>query len=427
MKLRLAAGLLLVLVSCANESPSSPFDQVASNLISTAESTSTTTTTTTATTSAAATATTTTSATTTTTTSATPLSSAVSSGREISDDPLPRADLFDAAFELNVLTAGSVDVSVAVMFQGEIVHTYASSSAKSSRPVDPNTSFRIASVSKILTAETVMKLVDQGRVQLDDRVVDDIAQSMGITLADERARNITIRQLLSHTSGLSNFLKIFFDVGTYDQTSMLTEVLGQSLASEPGSSYKYSNVNYVLLGKAIELATGSTYEDAVRVSILEPLGADSFRLTDTYEFAERDARHAVSANRTYMEQLGAAGAWVATASDVARMVSVIDEDFAVVPLLTAQSTRTMKTPATPTGVAPTWDYGLGLRLFSSGEWGHSGSIENVHALAVKRPDGLIVAALVNGSKPKETDDLLRIINDAVLAARTGVAATTTVP
>jgi hypothetical protein len=86
----------------------------------------------------------------------------------------------------------------------------------------------------------------------------------------------------------------------------------------------------------------------------------------------------------------------------------------------------MKLPATPVPVGPLWDYGLGLRLFVSGEWGHSGSIENVHAMVVHRPDGLVVSVLVNGTKPKETDDLIGAINDAVLAARTGVAATTTI-
>ena len=82
--------------------------------------------------------------------------------------------------------------------------------------------------------------------------------------------------------------------------------------------------------------------------------------------------------------------------------------------------------ATPVPVGPLWDYGLGLRLFVSGEWGHSGSIENVHSMAVHRPDGLTVSVLVNGTKPKHTDDLIGAINAAVLAARTGIPATTTI-
>ena len=340
--------------------------------------------------------------------------------------PLPNTDLFDAAIKLNTIDAGSRDVSVAVVFQGQVIHTFAASSTKSSRPAKVDTNFRIASISKILTAEAVLKLVDQGLLQLDEPIVGPIADTIGLTLFDERARNITIRQLLSHTSGISNFLKIFFEAGFYDQMGMLTETLGQPLATEPGSTFKYSNVNFVLLGKAIELATGIAYQDAVKELVLDPLGLNSFRMVGTYEFGPSDALHAVSGNRTYMEQLGPAGAWVATASDVAKMIASINARSPSPHVLSKESMKLMITPATPQGVTPLWDYGLGLRLFASGEWGHSGSIENVHAMAIHRPDGLSVSVLVNGSKPKETDDLIAAINAAVLAARTGIPATTTI-
>ncbi len=341
-------------------------------------------------------------------------------------EPLPNPELFDAAIRLHTLDAGSRDVSVAVVYDGQVIHSYAASSRKSSRAVDEQTSFRIASISKILTAVTVLKLVEQGQLELDEPVVGRVADNIGLMLADSRARDISVKQLLAHTSGISNFLEIFFDIGAYDQMSMLSETLGQSLSTEPGSAYKYSNVNYVLLGKAIELVTGLSYHDAVEQLVLAPLGLQSFRLVGTYEFGPSDALHAVSGGRTYMEQLGAAGAWVATAIDVAKMVDSINADSPTLHILNADLMKLMKAPATPKPVTPIWDYGLGLRLFVSGEWGHSGSIENVHSMAVHRPDGLVVAVLVNGSKPKETDDLIGAINDAVLAARTGVVATTTV-
>ena len=340
--------------------------------------------------------------------------------------PLPNTDLFDAAIKLHTIDAGSRDVSAAVIFQGQLVHTFAASSAKSSRPVNVDTNFRIASISKILTAETVMKLVEQDLLQLDEPIVGRIADTFGLTVADERARNITIRQLLSHTSGISNFLKIFFDAGSYDQMGMLKEALSVQLASEPGSTFKYGNVSYVLLGKAIELVTGLSYQDATKKLVLTPLGLDSFRLVGTYEFGPNDALHAVSGSRTYMEQLGPAGAWVATATDVAKLLDSLDPQSPNIPVISSESMALMKLPATPVPVGPIWDYGFGLRLFVSGEWGHSGSIENVHAMAIHRPDGLSVSVLVNGTKPKETDDLIEAINEAVLAARTGTAATTTI-
>lgn len=340
-------------------------------------------------------------------------------------DPLPHADLFDAAIRLHTLDAGSRDVSAAVLYNGQVIHSYADSSAKSSRAVNTESRFRIASISKVVTAETIFVLIDQGLLHLDEPIVGRIADEIGVTLADSRARNITVRQLLSHTSGISNFLKIFFDAGSYDQMGMLSEILGQALAAEPGSTYKYSNVNYVLLGKAVELVTGLSYQDAAKQLVLNPLGLESFRMVGTYEFGSSDALHAVSGGRTYMEQLGAAGAWVATASDVAKLLDSLDSDSPARHLVSSDLMNLAKVAATPSRADPLWDYGLGLRLFISGEWGHSGSVENVHAMVVHRPDGLVIAVLVNGTKPKETDDLIGAINDAVLAARTGVAATTT--
>lgn len=341
-------------------------------------------------------------------------------------DPLPNPDLFDAAIKLHTIDAKSRDVSAAVIFDGQVIHTFAASSSKSSRPVNVDSSFRIASISKVVTAETVLKLVDQGLLQLDEPIIGRVADNIGLTLADERARDITVRQLLSHTSGISNFLKIFFEAGSYDQMGMLTEVLGQPLETEPGSTYKYSNVNFILLGKAIELLTGLPYQDAAKQLVLSPLGLQSFRMVGTYEFGPSDALHAVSGGRTYMEQLGSAGAWVATASDVAKLLESLNADSPTQHLVSRELMDLMKVPATPVPADPLWDYGLGLRIFVSGEWGHSGSVENVHAMVVHRPDGLVVSVLVNGTKPKETDDLIGAINDAVLAARTGVPATTTV-
>jgi len=344
----------------------------------------------------------------------------------LAQEPLPNTELFDAAIKLHTIDAKSRDVSAAVIFDGQVIHIFAASSSKSSRPVNVDSSFRIASISKVVTAETVLKLVDLGLLQLDEPIVGRVADNIGLTLADDRARNITVKQLLSHTSGISNFLKIFFDAGSYDQMGMLTEVLGQPLATEPGSTYKYSNVNFILLGKAIELVTGLSYQDAAKQLVLSPLGLQSFRMVGTYEFGSSDALHAVSGGRTYMEQLGAAGAWVATAIDVAKLLDSLNPDSPTQHLVSRGLMDLMKIPATPVPADPLWDYGLGLRLFAGGEWGHSGSIENVHAMVVHRPDGLVVSVLVNGTKPKETDDLIGAINDAVLAARTGVAATTTI-
>ena len=66
-----------------------------------------------------------------------------------------------------------------------------------------------------------------------------------------------------------------------------------------------------------------------------------------------------------------------------------------------------------------WSYGMGLILFGDGSWGHTGTIESTHAVVVNRPDGLTVAILVSGKEPRNTDDLLPVIELAVAAAGVG--------
>ncbi|MGH3430910.1 MAG: serine hydrolase domain-containing protein, partial [Mycobacteriales bacterium] len=136
----------------------------------------------------------------------------------------------------------------------------------------PNTThsrFQIASVSKTLTAAAVLKLVQQGRVDLDapvSRYVPEYAPG----------RNITIKQLLTHTSGVPdvNQLPVYASLGLQHRTpaEIVAAFKDVPLKFPPGSSYAYSNSNYVLLALVIERASGLSYGDFMRREIFAPLG-----------------------------------------------------------------------------------------------------------------------------------------------------------
>lgn len=322
---------------------------------------------------------------------------------------------FDRVVTEMVIGAGSRDVSVAVVRNGEVLHTF--TAAKGRPGVDPTTPFRLASISKTITTIAALMLVEQGVLSLDTPVVGDVASRSGNSLGDPRMAAITLRQLLSHTSGFDDHLDYFFAPTTDEVTTMMSKALGGELFADPGVAYQYSNINFQLVGMLIEQATGEAYESVVRRLVFDPLGLASFRYATDDANVEGEPWYAVSGGRRYMAMLGPAGAWTASAADIARLIDSLRIDDEGWHPLGATMVDQMFSPQTPSPADPVWDYGLGVRIFASGAVGHTGTIESVHALAITRADGLSFAILVNGSYPKETDDLLGVLYAAELAAR----------
>lgn len=143
------------------------------------------------------------------------------------------------------------------------------------RPVTPDTRFRVASHSKTFTATAVMQLVADDVLRLDDRVVDHLPWFRAE--GDDNLEHITVRQLLSHSSGLIRD----GDTGhwSHDRFPDLPEIVRQ-VADGPSvypanQHLKYSNFAYTLAGQVIEAVTGTSYEEHVTGAILDQLGLDS--------------------------------------------------------------------------------------------------------------------------------------------------------
>ena len=322
---------------------------------------------------------------------------------------------FDRVVEEMVIGAGSRDVSVAVVRDGEVLHTF--TAAKGRAGVDPKTPFRLASISKTVTTVAALMLVEQGVLTLDTPVVGDVASRAELSLGDPRTASITLRQLLSHTSGFDDHLDYFFSPTTDEVTTMMSKALGGELFADPGTAYRYSNINFQLVGMLMEQTTGESYESLVRRLVFEPLRLTSFRYATDDANVEGEPWYVVSGGRRYMMMLGPGGAWTASAADIARLVDSLRVDDDGWHPLSAPMFEEMFTAQTPSPADPVWDYGLGVRIFASGAVGHTGTIESVHTLAITRPDGLSFAVLVNGSYPMETDELLDVLFAAELAAR----------
>ena len=329
---------------------------------------------------------------------------------------------FDAVVASATVDHGDISAGVAVMRDGEVLHTaaFGMENPFESTPATTHTRFRIASVSKMLTATAIMQLVEAGSIELDQ----PFAGQLGLDgpFADPRVGAVTVRQLLSHTSGVTASRGIFFGHGLETWQQAANNALGQVLQFDPGTAFQYSNTNYCLLGLLLESVTGQPFETAIRKRVLEPIGATA-HLAPTFDTKAGDALHASVAGRNYMEVLGPAGGWVATPLDVAKVASALrlseiaPADGTVVAKASVDAMRVpVPVPVEDPPPVNGWSYGLGLILFGDGSWGHTGTIESTHAIVVNRPDGLTVSVLVSGKVPDNTDDLVAVIDLAVAAA-----------
>ncbi|MBF9071324.1 serine hydrolase domain-containing protein [Streptacidiphilus fuscans] len=168
---------------------------------------------------------------------------------------------------------GIPGAGVGVFVDGRTVHAgHGVTSVENPQPVDEHTVFALGSVSKTFTATAVMKLVEQGRIELDSPVRRYVPE---LVLADEDlAAAITVRQLLNHTAGLGVRLVIETGDGDDALTRYVARMDELEVIGEPGARASYSQAGYNLLGRVVETVTGSTFEQAVGELLLEPLGLD---------------------------------------------------------------------------------------------------------------------------------------------------------
>jgi len=314
-------------------------------------------------------------------------------------------------------------------------------------PVKPDSLFRIASISKPITAVAVMKLIEHGRLSLDDRALPllglkPIARDNGHV--ERRLSKITVRQLLQHTGGWDrdkSFDPMFRPVeiakalgapAPADAAAVIRYMLGQSLDFDPGTRYAYSNFGYCLLGRIIEKITGLPYDSFVKEEILAPVGITQMRIGATLDGRQADGevRYYMSTNGTtssvfpsrvgqvawpyggfHLEAMDAHGGWIASAVDLARFATALDDPNRS-PLLRRQSLEIMSAPPPPP-VSRRSDGSLEHRYYACGwmvrpfglrgraSYWHSGSLPGTATLLVRRWDGLSWAVLFNQRSAKD--------------------------
>lgn len=234
-----------------------------------------------------------------------------------------------------IVENGVTAAAAAVWHRGEIAAERYAGEVRPGEPVDERTLFALASVTKPVTATVVMSLVDEGLAGLDEPVSRFVPAFVRATVDDpgpfEAGRRlISLRQVLSHTSGLPEDLP----PGTLparqmpDLATITDALIGQALVFEPGTRLLYSNAGYALLGRVVEAVTGNDPWEEARRRVFDPLGLAEIvarpEATDTGRIPEVvDARNAGTAhegyNSAYVRRLGLPWAGLyGSARDLAR-------------------------------------------------------------------------------------------------------------
>ena len=305
----------------------------------------------------------------------------------------------DTIIDEELPASGAPGLAYAVVTDGEITTIGARGVARigDDTQVTPDTPFLTGSISKSFTALAVMQLVEEAKIDLDAPVSNYLE-----AFSAQPAGAITIRQLLSHTSGFSTFQgnASYTDItGGPDELALRVEQLAEvEPAYEPDEKWEYSNTNYQILGRLVEVVGGQDYQTYVTKNILEPIGMDDSFVSDG-EFHESMAtghrpwfgtKRPLPDNTTHLATAPQAGI-VASATDLARYMQTMMNGQNDV--LSAEGKALMMRPASE--MSP--EYGFGWSLDPSNDTvRHSGSSPGVETLATMIPtENKAVVVLVN--------------------------------
>lgn len=294
--------------------------------------------------------------------------------------------------------------------------------------MEPSYIMRMASVSKLVTATGIMKLRDMGKIRLSDKVFGPkgiLNDTFYVnSIRDKRYFDITVEQLLRHKAGFTNYAGDAIFSTRYimqqnhlttppDHRTLLRIVLRRHLGYTPGTAQRYCNIGYTLLSLIIEKRTGMSYNDFMQRYVLNPAGCYDFHIAGNYLKDRRPNEtvyymHSSSVPvpefnnsgrmvvRCYGENdittaLGA-GAWLASAAELCRLVASIDGDRIVPDVISPQAVKLM------TQEMPDHQFSLGWNFTPRNRpWIRTGSLVGTSALVLRYPDGECWVFITNTS------------------------------
>ncbi|MBL7969175.1 MAG: beta-lactamase family protein [Prolixibacteraceae bacterium] len=322
-------------------------------------------------------------------------------------------------------------MTVAIVRDGKLVysHGFGYANVEEKTPVTPGNLFRVASVSKLITAVAILKLVEKKSLSLDSKVFGPKAilkDPIFTSVVDKRLYNVTVRQLLAHSGGWSShygdpafnslvILEKTGETGAATIDSYCRFVASRKLHFEPGTRSSYSNMGYMFLGKVVEAVSGRKYEEFVRNEVLKPLGITDMHIGRSYladrrmnevKYYEAEESQPIPAfdgsgrmvPKTYggnpIELLGPAGGWIASSIELAKLMVSID-GFRSVPDMFPNSLISQMV------VNDELRGPLGWKVVKdNGDWIRTGSMAGTSAIMKRQSNGFSWVVIINSSSWK---------------------------
>ena len=303
--------------------------------------------------------------------------------------------------------------AIAITRNGEFVYDKAAGMADREKlqPVQQNSLFRIASVTKPITSVTIFTLLEQGKLNLNDKVFGPsgiLGNKYGKPPYKQYVTDVTVDNLLTHTSGgwPNDGTDPMFRFNSWDHTKLITWTLANlPLTYPPGEHWAYSNFGYCVLGRVIEEVTGQPYDTYVKANILAPCGITDMKIAEN-KMKERAPNEVVyygqygeNPYRPNVTRMDSHGGWIASAQDLAIFLDHVAGAGKIPAMLKPETIKLMTTPAPayPQNSDAKYARGWMVRDNGKGNWWHNGGLSGTTTIMVRTSTGMCWAGLTNTS------------------------------
>jgi D-alanyl-D-alanine carboxypeptidase len=341
--------------------------------------------------------------------------------------PAQSVDVIDAALKARIdrvadqelVLHGVPSASIAVVEGGKLVYTHAYGSAHldPAEPATPEMRYSIGSISKQFTAAAILLLQEQGKLTLDDAVGKYVP---GLT----RGNEVTIRQILSHTSGYQDYWPEDYLMTPMMKPETAQQILDtwakKPLDFEPGTKWQYSNTNFVIAGLIVEKASGEKLMDFLEEHIFHPLGMRSVWNSDEAKLTSTDATAYVRAALGPLRPAPKEGrGWMFAAGELAMTphdLALWDESLIARTVLKPESYREMFTEVKLKDGKGT-HYGLGVfvRDFNGHRMiEHGGEVTGFVSENIVMPDDGAAVVVLTNHMASGASEIGQLITSAIL-------------
>lgn len=296
-------------------------------------------------------------------------------------------------------------ISVSITRNGEpvFVRSYGYADRENEELVSDQSLFRIASLSKPITSAGILKLIQDGKLTLADKVFGPegiLADEFPAPAADPNIGLITVYHLLTHTAGWSNSAgdPMLVEYAATAREIITEQLLHRALDHHPGLTNAYSNLGYSILGRVIEKVAGKTYQEYIQEDILQPAKVVGMRIAgDTEaEKAPKEVKYYQQEHSPYaynMTRMDSHGGWLSSTGDLMRFMALIDRNPAIPDLISSNL--------------------LQSTYFGGDTWTHYGSLPGTTAVLSRVNDEYSFVVLANTRYNRSPNQIADEVTDAL--------------